>query len=153
MSKTKIVLLSTQKIYKDKEKSSTVSVTVLGMYKSYNDRLTNNLSDVVTRLLIDIPGAIERMNNDKNAWRSLYRGIADLFGNDDSLGTSSVLLPDVGEYEEIMLIGAVIPLENCSDHDLRFWLNTPKSIQKYEEEQQNRYKLPEIKPNNTHYTN
>ena len=153
MSKTKIVLLGIQKIYKDKEKSSDVSVTVIGMYKSYNDRLTNNLSDVVTRLLIGISGAIERMNNDKNAWKSLYRGIADLFDKDDSLGSSSVLLSGVGEYEEIMLIGVVIPLENCSDHDLRFWLNTPKSIQKYEEEQQNKYKLPEIKPNNTHYTN
>lgn len=92
------------------------------------------------------------MNNDKDAWRSLYRDIADLFGNDDSLGTSSVLLPDVGEYEEILFIGTVIPLENCSDNDLRFWLNTPELIPEYEE-QQNKYKLPEIKPNNTHYTN
>ena len=153
MGKTKIVLLSIQKLFKDKEKSSDVTVTVIGMYKSYNDRLTNNLSDVVTRLLIDIPEAIEKMNNDKNAWRSLYRGIADLFDNDDSLGSSHVLLSDVGEYEEILLVGAVMPLENCSDNDLRFWLNTPKSIQKYEEEQQNKYKLPEIKPNNTYYTN
>lgn len=48
MGKTKIVLLGTQKIYKDKKKSSTVSVTVLGMYKSCNDRLINILSDVVT---------------------------------------------------------------------------------------------------------
>lgn len=152
MSKTKIVLLGTQKIYKDKKKSSTVSVTVLGMYKSCNSRLINTLSDVVTRILVDIPEAIEKMDNDKDAWRSLYRGIADLFGNDDSLGTSSVLLSDVGEYEEILFIGTVMPLENCSNNDLRFWLNTPELIPEYEE-QQNKYKLPEIKPNNTHYTN
>lgn len=153
MGKTKIVLLSIQKLFKDKEKSSDVSVTVLGMYKSFNDRLINILSNVVTRTLVDIPGAIEKMDNDKNAWISLYRDIADLFDNDDSLGSSHVLLSDVGEYEEILLVGAVIPLENCSDNNLRFLLNTPKSIQKYEEEQQNIYKLPEIKPNNTYYTN
>lgn len=141
MSKLKIVLLSTQKIYKDKKKSSTVSVTVLGMYKSCNDRLINILSEIVARTLVDIPGAIEKMNNDKNAWRSLYRGIADLFGNDDSLGSSSVLLTDVGEYEEISLFGTVIPLENCSNNDLRFWLNTPELDPEYEE-QQNKYKLP-----------
>lgn len=110
------------------------------------------MSDVVTRELIDIPGAIEKMNNDKGAWKSLYRGIAGLFDNDESLGTSSVLLPDVGEYEEIMFIGAVMPLENCSNNDFKFWLNTPELNPEYEK-QQNKYKFPEIKPNNTHYTN
>ena len=152
MSKTKIVLLGIQKIYKDKQKSSIVEVTVLGTYRSFNDRLATTLSDVVTRALIDIPGAIEKMSNDKGAWKSLYTGIADLLYEDDSLGTSSVLLPNVGEYEEIMFMGTVIPLENCSNNDLRFWLNTPELNPEYEK-QQNKYKFPEIKPNNTHYTN
>ena len=152
MGKTKIVLLGIQKIYKDKQKSSTVKVTVLGTFKSFNNRLANTLSDVVTRTLIDIPGAMEKMNNDKGTWKSLYTGIADLLYKDNPLGTSSVLLPDVGEYEEIMLIGTVMPLENCSDNDLKFWLNVPKLDPEYEK-QQNKYKFPEVKPNNTHYTN
>ena len=152
MSKTKIVLLGVQKVYKNKQESSIIEVTVLGTYKSFNDRLINTLSDVVTRVLIDIPGAIEKMNNDKGAWRSLYRGMADLFDKDDSLGTSSVLLPNVGEYEEITFIGTVMPLENCSNNDLKFWINTPELNPEYEK-QQNKYKFPEVKPNNTHYTN
>lgn len=152
MSKLKIVLLGIQKIYKDKQKSSTVEVIPLGIYKKCNERLTTSLFNIIRNTIATVPGATEKINSDQGAWVSLYTGMADLFDNDNSSGTSSVLITDVGEYEEIMFIGTVMSLENCSNNDLRFWLNTPELNPDYEK-QQNKYKFPEIKPNNTHYTN
>lgn len=152
MGKSKIVLLGIQKIYKDKEKSSIVEIVPLGVYRSCNDRLINALSTAITRVLIKIPGAIERIDNDKHAWKSLYTGMVSCFEDDDSYGTTSITIPNIEEFEEIMFLGTVINLDSCTDSYLSFWLDTPKLNPEYEK-RKNKYKFPEIKPNNTYFTN
>lgn len=150
MGKTKVALLSIQKLYKGNIKSPTIQVAPLGNYRSFSDKLINSIRDTVLFLLKDEPEVANSFSSDD--WIELYAGVMNYFDSDDSYGSYSISNNDIGELSNVTVTISILNPNTCGRDSLLFWMNVPKLDPEYEE-QQNKYKLPEVKPDNTHYTN
>ena len=152
MGKSKLVSVTIHKIYKDKTKSNRIDIVPLGVYRSFNKRLTDNIDYAIFRLLKDEDNALDIMNNDPNTWKNIYSGTAKWFDYDDTYGSASISVLNTNKFEEVFIQIVVINLEDCEGSTLSYWLNTPEMNTDYTKAQK-RYELPKPKKNNTHYTN
>ena len=55
MGKTKVALLSIQRLYNGNIKSPTIQVAPLGNYRSFSDKLLNSIRDTILFLFKDEP--------------------------------------------------------------------------------------------------
>ena len=152
MGKSKLVSVTIHKIYKDKTKSNRIDIVPLGVYRSFNKRLTDNIIYAIFRLLKDEDDTLDIMKKDPDTRKNLYSGTVKCFDYDDSYGTSSISVLNTKKFEEVFIQIAVINLEDCEDSTLSYWLKSPEMNVDYSEVQE-RYSLPKPKKNNTHYTN
>ena len=150
MGKTKTALLSIQRSYKGNVKSSTIQVAPLGNYRSFSEKLMDSVRDTVLFLFKDEPEVANSFTSDD--WIKLYTGVMNYFDSDSSYGSYSISNNDIGELSNVTVTISILNPNTCGRDSLLFWMNVPKLDQEYEE-QQNKYKLPEVKPDNTHYTN
>lgn len=150
MGKTKVVLLSIQRSYKGNVKSSTIQIAPLGNYRSFSDKLIDSIRDSILFLFKDEPEIANSFSSDN--WTELYKGVMNYFDSDHSYGSYSISNNDIGELSNVTIAISVLnPNAHGRDH-LLFWMDAPKANPEYEK-QKNGYQFPEIKPNNTHYTN
>lgn len=154
MGKSKIVLLTMHKIYKDKSNPSKLDTIPLGVYKKFSKRLTENIDYGVFRLLKNInDNALDIISKDNSILEGLYSRTANCFYHADKYGTAYAYIYNTRKFEEILIQVAVLDLENCEDCTLSYWLAASKEPNISYNKRSKRYELPKPKKNNTHYTN